>query len=39
MTIYKIRAGRVPGIGFASFVGIKDTLFYDTVTGDLRISD
>lgn len=40
MTIYKIKAGRVPNINFdTGFVGIKDTLFYDSLTGDLRISD
>lgn len=40
MTIYKIKAGRVPDISFdTGFIGNADTLFYDTVTGDLRISD
>jgi len=40
MTIYKIKAGRVPGIDFDSgFIGTKDTLFFNSITGDLRNYD
>ena len=39
MTIYKIKAGRVPDIALNAFIGTADTIFFDHVNGSFRISD
>lgn len=39
MSIRKLRAGRVPGVTASQYVGTHGTIFYNELTGTLRISD
>lgn len=39
MTVYKIKAGRVPSSTLNDFIGIADTIFFDHINGNFRISD
>ena len=39
MSIKKLRAGRVPGVTAAEYVGIEGTIFWNESTGELRLSD
>ena len=39
MSIRKLRAGRVPGVTAAEYVGVQGTIFWNENTGELRLSD
>lgn len=39
MAVRKIKAGRVNSIGLDDFNGEQGTIFYDDMTGDLRLAD
>ena len=39
MSIRKIRAGRVPGVSASQYIGERGTIFWNELTGNLRLSD
>jgi hypothetical protein len=39
MSIRKLRAGRVPGVTAAEYVGVQGTIFWNENTGELRLSN
>lgn len=39
MAVRKIKAGRVSTVSVDTFVGEQGTIFYDDVTGEIRLAD